>query len=96
MRYTYKTASSPNPPTPHLACSIPQHLQVVEVGCGTGIAGLSLALKGADVTLTDLPSVQDRTDDHIALNADNIAASGGSACFKILDWRKIGAWGVLG
>mmetsp|Transcript_23797 Transcript_23797/g.42866 ORF Transcript_23797/g.42866 Transcript_23797/m.42866 type:complete len:278 (-) Transcript_23797:1099-1932(-) len=67
-------------------------LKVVEVGCGTGIAGLSLALKGADVTLTDLPSVECRTNDHIALNADNIAAAGGSACFKLLDWRKLGVW----
>lgn len=69
----------------------------LELGCGTGVAGLSLALLGYDVVLSDLGAEQaEATKANIAMNADRIAAAGGSARYVELDWRKLPARETLG
>ena len=67
-------------------------LKVVEVGCGTGIGGLALALKGADVTLTDLPGVAERTQRSVQLNKPLVHGVGGAVQFRVLDWRQLHDW----
>eukprot|EP00669_Euglena_mutabilis_P005448 TRINITY_DN16904_c0_g1_i1.p1 TRINITY_DN16904_c0_g1~~TRINITY_DN16904_c0_g1_i1.p1 ORF type:complete len:270 (+),score=59.17 TRINITY_DN16904_c0_g1_i1:40-810(+) len=65
--------------------------RVLEVGCGTGISGLAAALKGADVTLTDLPVLQTSVEAHISLNQPAITHACGSARFRPLDWDRMDA-----
>lgn len=43
-------------------------VHVLELGCGTGIGGIALALAGANVTLTDLPHVLHLTRRNVAVN----------------------------
>lgn len=60
--------------------------QVLEVGCGCGLAGLALASMGAHVVLTDLPKVLDLARRNCERNQEMIARANGSAEAKVLDW----------
>lgn len=74
-----------------------QRKPVVELGSGTGIAGLGFATSGGDVLLTDLDSLVDLIKGNIARNAtSNIPADSkwqnasivgtGTAAVQTLDW----------
>jgi predicted nicotinamide N-methyase len=64
--------------------------RALELGCGTGVAGLSLSLLGYDTTLSDIGADQARaTEANIAMNAQQMAACGGRACYKECDWRNL-------
>ncbi|KAI9096617.1 putative methyltransferase-domain-containing protein [Phlyctochytrium arcticum] len=74
--------------------------KVIELGSGTGIGGLGIAVLGADVMCTDVESVCDITNSNIARNRDQKAesrASGwvgstpvgnGTATAQALDWTS--------
>jgi predicted nicotinamide N-methyase len=63
-------------------------LPVLELGSGTGLVGLAIAGLGADVILTDLPSIHANLARNMENNAATVALSGGSARTGILDWTK--------
>eukprot|EP00928_Gymnodinium_smaydae_P030997 TRINITY_DN22899_c0_g1_i3.p1 TRINITY_DN22899_c0_g1~~TRINITY_DN22899_c0_g1_i3.p1 ORF type:complete len:457 (+),score=122.10 TRINITY_DN22899_c0_g1_i3:55-1371(+) len=62
-------------------------LQVVELGSGTGIAGLAAAALGARVTLTDRPPVLPLLLENCSRNAEEIARGGGEATVAALQWE---------
>lgn len=65
-------------------------LQGLDLGCGTGIAGLTFALCGQRALLSDLAGLQaEATQANIAQNQGHIAAAGGSAAFEVLDWERL-------
>jgi predicted nicotinamide N-methyase len=66
-------------------------LKVLELGCGTGLVGLSLAilLENADVTLTDLEDASDLIHRNIASNE---YAPSSSVNFKVLKWANHPSW----
>lgn len=71
--------------------------RALELGCGTGVAGLSLALSGYDVTLSDIGADQAQaTKANIAMNERQIAAAGGSASYVEIDWTKLPAREAFG
>jgi predicted nicotinamide N-methyase len=61
-------------------------LQALELGCGTGVAGLSLALQGQDVILSDKTSLTQHVQGNIQMNSSNF--QGGTAQFQVLDWNS--------
>ena len=63
-----------------------QRLQVLELGSGTGLVGLAMAGLGADVVLTDLPSIHVNLARNAEQNSATIGSNGGSARTGILDW----------
>jgi len=70
--------------------------KVLELGCGSGIGGLSFALLGHDVFLTDQPEIQSRTQKNIMSNATAISQAGGHATFQVLDWNLVDRMHGLG
>ena len=63
-------------------------IQVLELGAGTGLAGLSAGfLWKASVLLTDLDGVLPGIKDNIRLNDDLLNSHSASACCGTLDWR---------
>ncbi|KAI8817339.1 putative methyltransferase-domain-containing protein [Fimicolochytrium jonesii] len=58
---------------------------VVELGSGTGIAGLGVAALGGDVLLTDVASVCDLTRANVRRNANSSASDNGHA--PISKWK---------
>jgi predicted nicotinamide N-methyase len=65
-----------------------RRLQVLELGAGTGLVGLAMAGLGADVTLTDLPSIHSNLARNMESNATVVANNSGSARTGVLDWTK--------
>lgn len=61
--------------------------RVLELGAGTGVTGIALALEGAQVVLTDLPHILPLLEANVARN---VAIPGGSAV-RALAWGKMNA-----
>ncbi|KAH8728300.1 putative methyltransferase-domain-containing protein [Phaeosphaeriaceae sp. PMI808] len=62
--------------------------QILELGSGTGLVGLAMAGLGADVILTDLPSIYTNLERNAKSNSATIVQNGGSARTGILDWSN--------
>ncbi|KAH7391099.1 VPS28 protein-domain-containing protein [Phaeosphaeria sp. MPI-PUGE-AT-0046c] len=74
-------------------CTLPspsdgQRLQVLELGSGTGLVGLAMAGLGADVILTDLPSIHANLARNAESNSATIISNGGSSRTGVLDWTN--------
>lgn len=64
-----------------------RNLQVLELGSGTGLVGLSAAIVwGARVMLTDFASIVPGTATNVALNQSLLDQTGGSATCGSLEW----------
>lgn len=62
-------------------------LQILELGCGSGILGLVAARLGANVTLTDDNSVRSLAESNVDANRWGIRGAGGSATFEVCGQR---------
>lgn len=60
--------------------------RVLELGAGTGLVGLAMAGLGADVLLTDLPSIHANLARNIEANIEVVRQNHGSASSGVLDW----------
>lgn len=63
-----------------------QGKRVVELGCGTGVVGVTMACLGAQVVLTDRQSILKHAQHNINSNDKLIQAAGGSAAVLTLEW----------
>lgn len=61
---------------------------ILELGSGTGLVGLAMAALGADVVLTDLPSIHENLARNASDNATVIEQHGGSTRTGTLDWTQ--------
>ena len=68
-----------------------QNSVVLGLGSGTGIVGISAALTGANVILTDIPEAIAPLTANIERNRDGIQAAGGSAVGRAWDWTGVEA-----
>lgn len=64
-------------------------LQCVELGAGTGLVGIALAMAGAQVVLTDLPHVTALAQLNVDANVDDSALVGRAASAAVVPY----AWG---
>ncbi|KAF1954507.1 hypothetical protein CC80DRAFT_119323 [Byssothecium circinans] len=60
--------------------------KVLELGSGTGLVGLAMASLGADVVLTDLPSIAPNLARNAKENSAVVQQNGGSTRTGVLDW----------
>jgi len=63
-----------------------KRLRVLELGSGTGLVGLAMAGLGADVVLTDLPSICPNLAHNAKQNREVLNHKGGTTRTAILDW----------
>ncbi|KAG2454900.1 hypothetical protein HYH02_000730 [Chlamydomonas schloesseri] len=61
---------------------------ILELGTGIGVAGLTLAAFGAHVLLTDLPEMVPVAQRNVQKNVDLVRGAGGSAQVAALDWSS--------
>jgi hypothetical protein len=61
---------------------------ILELGSGTGLVGLAMAALGADVVLTDLPSIHENLARNAKDNSAVIEQNGGSTRTGTLDWTQ--------
>lgn len=67
-------------------------LRGLELGAGTGVAGLSFAFLGHHVILSDIGELQaSATKGNIVQNEASMSIHGGSAQYEDLDWRNLPA-----
>ena len=66
-----------------------QHPQVLELGSGTGIVGITAALLGGRVMMTDLPEALASLTSNIERNAGAIWNAGGTAVALPWDWDSL-------
>ena len=59
---------------------------VIELGSGSGVAGLAAAALGAQAVLTDLDPVARLLRANVRLNAEAVQHAGGAADVRVLDW----------
>lgn len=62
---------------------------MLELGSGTGIAGLATAAHGASVTLTDVAGVMPTLAANVEANKQVVAEGGGCARCAVLDWGEV-------
>ncbi|KAL6706444.1 Protein-lysine N-methyltransferase rrg1 [Coniothyrium glycines] len=62
--------------------------KILELGAGTGLVGLAMAGLGADVVLTDLPSICPNLNRNAQQNSALVQNRGGSVQTAVLDWMK--------
>lgn len=62
--------------------------EVLELGCGTGIVGITTAVLGAHAVMTDIPDVLGEAQTNIDLNSNLLTESQGSVDLAILDWNN--------
>eukprot|EP00929_Paragymnodinium_shiwhaense_P040912 TRINITY_DN21289_c0_g1_i3.p1 TRINITY_DN21289_c0_g1~~TRINITY_DN21289_c0_g1_i3.p1 ORF type:complete len:297 (+),score=63.84 TRINITY_DN21289_c0_g1_i3:62-952(+) len=60
--------------------------RVLDLGSGTGVAGLAAAACGANVKLTDLPAAMPLLERNVARNLALVERAGGYASASVLDW----------
>ncbi|KAL5380229.1 hypothetical protein PMIN06_008108 [Paraphaeosphaeria minitans] len=76
----------------HMFHLIPQEqhnkASVLELGSGTGLVGLAMAGLGADVVLTDLPSIYHNLSRNAEANSSVLEQKGGSVRTGVLDWTN--------
>lgn len=65
-----------------------RRLRALELGSGTGLVGLAMAGLGADVLLTDLPSICPNLARNMQDNTQSITQNNGSAHTAILNWKR--------
>ena len=63
--------------------------RVLEIGSGTGVAGITAAAMGAHVMLTDVPEVLPLLRENAARNANVIAKGGGSVVVRPCTWGAV-------
>lgn len=70
-----------------------QQLRALEFGSGSGICGLSFALMGQSVLMTDIADEKDgaklNTRTNMSQNQESIDEAGGSVDFQTLDWHEL-------
>ena len=62
--------------------------RVLELGSGTGVAGLAAGLCGARVVLSDLPAAAPLLQRNVDRNRRSLELKGGSAEVRTLDYRE--------
>lgn len=62
--------------------------KVLELGSGTGLVGLAMAGLGADVVLTDLPSIYANLTRNAEANTSLLEQNGGTVRTGVLDWTN--------
>lgn len=70
-----------------LRVAIAEHKVVVELGAGTGVAGLAAAALGARVVLTDVRAALPLLDANARANAGAVEAAGGRVEAAELEWE---------
>eukprot|EP00812_Abedinium_dasypus_P016084 NODE_977_length_1282_cov_527.972290.p1 GENE.NODE_977_length_1282_cov_527.972290~~NODE_977_length_1282_cov_527.972290.p1 ORF type:complete len:379 (-),score=53.29 NODE_977_length_1282_cov_527.972290:128-1264(-) len=76
---------------PEVAQRMPgKRLRALDLGCGSGVAGLSVGLMGHDAILSDIAGVQaDATQLNITQNQPELDKAGGTVVFEVIDWRSL-------
>jgi len=71
-----------------ILAALPPRPRILELGSGTGAAGLAAAAVGAEVVLTDHSNLLSLIQLNMQMNADFIQSAGGSASSCAFDWEE--------